>query len=356
MGQGPEAAASGELSPRDEIQVGRLLPDLEESFLDFYRSTLKEAVRFEKYWPWHKAGPQGIGTEEAFVATFQGRLVGGVGAVAAPVTYAGRRIHASWQQDSIVSPSLRGKGVGRKLVEAAAQDFDVVMAKGTSDAMYRLRKSAGFQDVPRSNYLLKVLKPARHVNLGKRWLAEIVLRLWGKMLEGLAARGRVPVTTVDRFDESVDGLASALSVEPVFRLYKSTQYLNWRYLGCPDRKYNILRAGAADSRGWAVTGIAEGGRGDGWIIDLLCPTNDRACRHSLLCAGVRNLRSSGVTRILAFATLPQARRSLMRLGFVPVPSTPRFTFRQSSNIPLPVPMENFLWDFWHGDGDVELYQ
>jgi hypothetical protein len=48
------------------------------------------------------------------------------------------------------------------------------------------------------------------------------------------------------------------------------------------------------------------------------------------------------------------RRWFMRYGFVPTKFTPRFTYR-AANKEITEKVGTVEWDFWHGDGDLELY-
>jgi hypothetical protein len=245
---------------------------------------------------------------------------------------------------------MRGKGVGRLLVEKAAQGWELAMAKGTSPAMYALRKAAGFVDVARSCHMLRVLTPRLRKAGPARAAAEIAAWGWGAVVWSRLRRRPAEAASLDGFGAEFDRFAGAGRGDPVFRPAKDSRYLNWRYFQCPSRHYqvisNVPRAGAV-----VLKLPAEAG-GEGWIVDAVVDWREGDSGESLLAAGTACLEDSGAGRIWAFATLPAARRTLRRLGFVATSETPRFTVRPSGSLRFE---ESIPADFWHGDGDVELY-
>lgn len=333
-----------------ELQIEFVNPDSEEPFLSFHRAHSRESSRFLQYWQWRKQAPESCGKEEVAIAFWQGGIVGSVGAVTAPITFAGRKICAAWQQDSLVAPSARGKGIGRALVEKSAEGWDQVMAKGTSDAMYALRRSVGFLDVPNSTCLLRVLKPRWRKRALRQRLGEMAIWLWGKALGSRGISSRQCLFDMNSFDSRFDELALLRSMWPGLRPYKDSAYLNWRYFQCPARKYTVI--GSTQAAAAAVLGLASKTAAEGWIVDLICDWRNTADIQDLLAGGVDRLQQLGAERIWAFATMPQARRMLRRLGFVATSVTPRFTMRAKASSDLPA---TIVADFWHGDGDAELY-
>jgi hypothetical protein len=275
--------------------------------------------------------------------------------VPAIVTLSGSKFSATWQQDSLVSSEARGKGVGKRLVEKGMDGWEITMAKGTSDAMYGLRKSLGFVDVPNSDYLVKVCKKRAEYGKLRDRLAECLLLFWKVVLPLPKADPSIEIKSVDSFDKSFDQLSEKLSQEHVFRLHKGQAYLNWRYFQCPGKKYQVFRAGGDEARGAIVTGIMGKASEEGWVVDLLCSRRDEGCALALLLKALKNLERQSVSRIYAFATLSIARKWFRRLGFLPTGRTPRFAYKICGRGIDVNSLAQIPWDFWHGDGDVELY-
>jgi GNAT superfamily N-acetyltransferase len=341
------------------VSIEVLRANGQDRFLNFFRDHLPAYHRFVELWNWRKDGLPASGGETAVIARYRDDIVGVLGIVPVRLTISGRSIQACWQQDSLVSPAMRGKGVGKKLVEEAAKNFDMVMAKGTSDAMYRLRKKLGFQDVMHGDLMIRVLqaRPDKTVD-SKTRIAEWLLLGWGSMVHAVRHSKAEPTETVSpicRFGSGFDTVAQRCADRPVVRPWKDSNYLNWRYCCCPGRSYRILQHHGSD-RTDAMVLNCTGKLGDeGWIVDCTCSPEGSAGFSSLLARGLREFRTSGVRRVYAFATHPVIRRRLRHFGFVSTGRSPRFTYRTRSGSELNAYLSNHPWDFWHGDGDVELY-
>lgn len=336
------------------IEIEALESNEEHDLLDFYARNLDTWKRFHVLWKWRKKALADFGKEEAIVAKENSNIMGCIGVVPVTLTLGGIKIKSSWQQDSLVSSTMRGKGVGKKLIEGAGRGWEVVMAKGTSNAMYRLRKSIGYRDVPLSNYLVRVCR-LRGKGSFKEKAGELALRAWKSLIPLPKPKPEIQVREVDRFDPSFDELCADLKEESVLRLYKNHQYLNWRYFQCPGGNYKVFRAGGEQTRGAVVATVSGEKASEGWIVDLIVSHQAPDAAKALLSAAVNYLEKRKVSRIWTFATHPLVRRWFLRYGFLPTDRTPRFTWKAyDPNFPSEI-LASTPWDFYHGDGDVELY-
>jgi len=338
-----------------QVEIKLMSPDDEGALLGFMEKNLENWGKFRKLWQWRQENKEVSGGETAVIVEENGTIVGSVGIVHAEVVIKGKTVKASWQQDSLISPGMRGKGLGKKLVNEGAKGWDLVMAKGTSQEMYGLRKSVGFSDVPNSDYLVRIYKPRFVVRKPKESAAECVLAVWKSILPMPGTDSTVEVKEINAFDQTFDFLADELSKENVLRLHKNQKYLNWRYFECPGKHYKVFRAGGEKTRGALVLNITGQDFDEGWIVDLICYSKDKKCAYALLKAAMNYFKEQRVSRIWAFATLPAARRCLYRFGFLPTGRTPRFTYHVYGENLDPGILATTSWDFWHGDGDVELY-
>jgi GNAT superfamily N-acetyltransferase len=324
-------------------------PSDEEAAREFYRRMFPASARVVELLEWRSRTPQASGGNSTFVARLEGQLVGAMNLVPFELRAGDRVFKAAWQQDSVVSEVMRGQGIGRELINRSAAAYDVVLAKGTSEAMYKLRKSCGFRDVVNSNYLVRVLSPVRFGTSSKHRAYALAL---GAL--SLLARRRQQTTLntqpLDRFGIEFDELADASRGPREIRPIKPSAFLNWRYRECPGRNYKII--GSIGSEG--LTGAVVVTQGHmSWIVDLLSDNSD-ATLIALIRASVKSCRANGAASIHTFATSEVARRCLRREGFVEVPRTPQFTYRAVPAVDQAL-QQNLDWLFWHGDGDFELY-
>ncbi|KJS28680.1 MAG: hypothetical protein VR64_23450 [Desulfatitalea sp. BRH_c12] len=338
------------------IKISKLTHQEIPGLLGFMEQSLKTWPIFNELWHWREQGMPESGGEEAIVAKAEDSVVGCIGVVPLMVTVKGQPVRACWQQDSLVSSAMRGRGLGKKLVAEAEKGYHLVMAKGTSPAMYRLRKSVGFLDVDNADYLVRVLKPAAISNPFKKYLIECGLWVYGALVPFPRGRDNLQVASIRHFDREFDDLAKKRSAENVIIPFKSADFLNWRYFRCPIKTYTVFKAYDAGLRGAIVLNIPQkDASGDGWIVDLICAPDDAACAYGLLRRALAFFKEHHVQRVFTFATLPAARRWFFRIGFLPTGKTPRFTYRYLEEGHSGLALEGLNWNFWHGDGDVELY-
>src|SRR5262249_17405460 len=154
-------------------------------------------------WEWRKIGAP---ERSVVIAKEKSTIVGCVGVVPASVMVTGSQVNTSWQQDSIVAPAMRRQGLGKRLVSEGAEGWDLVLAKGTSEPMYALRKSLGFRDVPNSNYLVRE---------SKRMGDDRVHSLLRSFIPLSQNPQHIPIKPIGTFDQSFDSLAKKLSNEHV---------------------------------------------------------------------------------------------------------------------------------------------
>jgi len=334
-----------------EIRIFPLRLAEVDPVLKFYESNLGTWKQFITFWDWRQNGNPCQREPKAVVARNAGEIVGCMSLNPVLIITGKRGLVASWQQDSLVLGSMRGKGLGKRLIHEANQACDLALAKGTSRSMYALRKAVGFHDVPNSNYLVRIEEPRPLKEKARKGVAEQVIALWSHLIHRPPIRSDIEVKRIDVFDSSFDKLATLLAEEDILRIFKDRKYLDWRYFQCPERNYIIFRAGGEKARGAIVINMT--GDREGWIIDLISLSSDKQCIDALIAKAVDHFKTNHIARIWVFATLPSIRRRLYRFGFLPTPKTPRFTY--SWNKAVPRVLNDISWDFWHGDGDMELY-
>ena len=325
-----------------------------DDYLRFMGDHLKDGGHFRDIWNWRLSEPDHSGGEIPFIARADATLLGTVGVIPMPVSFQGRRFQACWQLDSVVSPKARGMGLGKRLVNRAAEGWDLVLAKGTSTPMYGLRKSLGYRDVRNSDYLVRIFQPRGIATVSaKKALLEELAALWARALPSPGATGaETSIEPISSFDASFDQLADEQAREPVFRPRKDAGYLNWRYFKCPLRQYRIFRAGRERALGAIVIKTGPGNE-EGWIVDMV--SSSTGVTRLLIQAALEYFRDHRVARVWSFCTHGPSRRALLRQGFVPTGITPRFTCSIRSGGALAKLLPQSPWDFWHGDGDIELY-
>lgn len=336
------------------LQCSEVNPAEEEQLLDLYRRFLSQAERTIQLYYWRKQGRVTSGGIRPFAAWRGTVMVGAVSAVPVVMTWNGNYYRAVWQQDSIVDPAVRGMGIGGKLVEIARCDSDLLLAKGTSDAMYHLRLKSGFTDVPNSEYLTCVIARNYQTTGMRRWLYFRFLYLWFVLRRRRVRTTTVRCSQITEFSQDFDELDRALAQGSCLRQAKNSEFLNWRYGNCPGREYHIVRAeNDGVLRGAAVLNLKDSSAEDAWLVDMVCDPGDSETISVLVDHSVRVSAGHGKGCLRTFCTSDRIRSHLFAFGFVKSRSTPRFTCKVERK--PGTEFESVEWNVWHGDGDRELY-
>ncbi|MFZ5623676.1 MAG: GNAT family N-acetyltransferase [Gemmatimonadota bacterium] len=331
-----------------DVVVRRLSQGDDNALFAFYDRVHPKAATLRTLFAWRREMPNDAGSSEVFGAFAGEALLGALTVLPIP-TAGGRRV--CWQLDSIVAPEARGKGIGQRLVCEAKASWDIVLAKGTSDAMYALRKGVGFADVPHSMYLYRA---TRAVATGVSWKIRIALpalfiRAGGRPRTRLG----VAIVPLGHFGPVYDEFADAWRAESgVIAPVKSAAYLRWRYLTCPNRTYQVLELRA----GGRVLGAAVLRRSRivpsvTWLVDLISSPYHAPDAAAMIASVLDAARQQGVSIVRTFCSDPYLAVVMREAGFREAPSSPRFTC-----LPRSAAGAGARIAFWHGDGDVELYQ
>jgi GNAT superfamily N-acetyltransferase len=335
----------------------RELPLTEMSGLfEFYRCFHEDAEAVEKYFRWRQKGLPASGGNRPLVVEVNGKIAGAVNVMPVKLVCKGQNINAAWQGNTLVSPEMRGRGVGKRLLNEGATGYPLTLGKGTTLAMYQLKLKEGFQDVPHSNYLIKVLTPWRIKRPLPKKLIFFIYTLLGRLKYSATKVSDLEIQVIKKFDERYDQLAEQLSRCPDLKLYKNSHYLNWRYVDCPDKNYLILQAVREDNLLGAMVISPNKTSGEtAWILDIIGDVNKPGEIGRLLDEAIQYVRSLQAADIRIFATSGKVRKILIGKGFININYTPRFTYRFVDKA-LEAELAGVEWNFWQGDGDYELYQ
>lgn len=144
--------------------------------------------------------------------------------------------------------------------------------------------------------------------------------------------------------EEFTALADRLGSRHGFCVRRSAEYLNWRFLEAPHRRYRLLTARRAGLLcGYAITErVAE----VGWIVDLFA-TDDGAVPRALTAAAVTLFRAEGIATATAsiFETHPWVTH-LAGLGFRPREACPLVL---GPDAPRPADVQARPWLVVQGD-------
>jgi len=294
-----------------------------------------------------------------YVCKVDGKDAGQLAVIPVEIVLAGEHIRGGWCVDFFVSPNFQRRGIGKKLLNAAFNDFPVQMTLGQTDASFELFHS-GLKWVFNDNRLTSYKSL-----LKKRLAFKFLLKKLG------IYRGCSPeLKPVSFFNlpsgESFDLVNSFADCSDILRgqnvkdknvagILRTADFLEWRYLKHPYIKYSInkitLSSGICVHVVWRVVNR------DSWctavIVDILYSDKVSAdsMKHALdifwQCAVTMGLEviECQTSDKLVLQGLRDSNMSQRHLA-------QRFLYGTNSMEKCPI-IENDQWRLFAGDCDVE---
>ncbi len=307
---------------KDSIEIRRYRKDDQEACIGLLLAKLTphERDRAREYrltrWHWQYYGNPNNpdGEPLIWVACLEGNVAGMVCTVPVKVrTPAGMRL-GMWGVDFVVSKSLRGKGIGKRLLRAWLATPGIAFVRGWSPVSFKVATGLGFKllwGFPSYRIILSRSGYFRML-LAKRKKKEIVASL--KSL--LKPMPRVTMTSCDVGTEvphDWDALWQKVAASYDFIVERDLAYLRWRFFEHPTHAYTLVTLRRkAELKGVAIVRVAAGQERFGIISDLVVNPHDTESVRLLLSESLAYLKSQGACA--ALVDLPQ-RLAEMVWGF-----------------------------------------
>jgi GNAT superfamily N-acetyltransferase len=348
----------------DAFVVDRRQPKDESQIEGLYRAVFGTALAegSRRRWHWqYDENPETAGQDPVIWVAREadGRILGQYASMPVRLWWGETEVSSSWGMDVFVRPEARGRGVGARLFCAWADHVDVALGLGLTPSSYGLFLKLGYRDVGPVPFFEKALDP---VAVARRRLGRLLGQVAGRAL-GLALRLRerrprpqsAAVTQrIDGFGPEHDDLWERARASYAMCVRRDAAYLNWKYVRCPHRSYDLWEARRAEKvTGYAVTRHEDyHGLRLGWIVDLFTASDDPDSREALLDAVLAAFREARVARAQAFAMSTTLAGSLRGRAFWAGRSPMQFCVR--SRWPSDTVLEDLgRWHVVFGDSDMD---
>jgi len=237
------------------------------------------------------------------------RVVGQIGVQSAELKVDERLQPAGWIVDVMVLENYRGQGIAHRLYKAVAAKVPLLVTLTMAPATRRIAERLGAITLP------PVYQFSRWARLDKQKIARFMAartrhrKTWNKgalLAEKLGAPSMaaalvnpmlavrdlmmrpcptgLAINEVERFDHSVDDFWTQISRGYAYGVPRSTRFLNWRFLNCPQMNYRLFEArlygklvGTLVLRRTEVVELPQG-----IIVDLVTERGDISVLESLI--------------------------------------------------------------------------
>ena len=264
----------------------------------------------------------------AWICLEEDRIVGHLGALPVEIVVRGEPRTMAWARDLIVARSMRGRGIGSRLMRMLPDLFGHAGVLGYEDT-YGLYRRIGYEDVGTVPTYLKVRRPRAFAAafLSSRMASALAAPLLRVAQMRMPHRGgsKVQVEQLGDFDARFDRFWRSIEPDLGSVVRRTSATMRWRYLRNPTAQYRVLAAvSGAEVLGIAVarSGRSHGVR-IGIITELLTHPADRNTMRALIDAAERSLDEAASEPIVFVRTAVRGStygRELLRAGYLPSPS------------------------------------
>lgn len=292
----------------EELLIRKIAPEEAPYALSFFVSRYpakQREIAFEKRaerWRWqyfsHPCGEPGI-----WIAKLGERIVGIIGTNSVRISTPKGIIKAVWAGDLLIDPSVRGKGLGKRLVDAWKESGDTAVGKGFNEIAYSLYRNRGFEGVTgfTSIYIVlsKMRLAAKFLLGGERKKLSMLARSIAKPASSLARSAGFSISTKETLPPETLTLWRTIAGRYRFAFERDERYLKWRFLEHPRHRHSFLelkRDGVLS--GLAIVRIGEGKNPLGVVLDLFVDPTEKELVLELMRGTLAFLASKGACAAL----------------------------------------------------------
>jgi GNAT superfamily N-acetyltransferase len=307
-------------------------------------------------WGWLAKNPEG--GSPAWVAMRGGDVVGHVAILPVTVSAPSGLTRAAWARDLMVSPDVRGSGLGSQLIRTAlTASGGQLLLGGLNPNVSRMYRKLGYQDMGAiPSFVLPVRARAVLERLGVPSVVAAfggpIARVTSRLLSTRSRGDPVHVTPLDAFDARFDDWWSQIEPSLGCVVRRTSATMRWRYVEHPVNRYRAIAAwrdGALRAVVVARSGTTRG-LPSGHIVELLAAPTDTDAALRLIDAAIDLLMADDPVLLRCSTTSSVVRTALIRSGFLPAPAPFRWMLASPEGRPLGACPR---WTITSGDSDLD---
>jgi GNAT superfamily N-acetyltransferase len=314
----------------------------------FIREAYEELALYKGHdrWRWQFVDNPFLDDREddppVWIALSGDRIVGQIAVQRCGLRAGGRDYRAGWIVDVMILPAFRGAGLGHRLYQGAAESGLALLTLTMAPATRRMADRLGAvtlpamrqwsrMETPSGDDISRYLVARTAYRPGLQRAVKLVNGAGGAGAIALGARQGVRIRdwlsppkidggylfdAVERFDDSIDSLWKSVEGR-LAGVPRTAQHLNWRFVDCPQLRYERFRVTRASRLvGYLVLRACEEIElRQGIVVDALAIEDDEAVWRQLFAYASQRFAGQAASLEAAFST-PAATRALARSGFL----------------------------------------
>ena len=350
----------------DEIIIEQLKLSDKDKIIPFLRRAYDDNPRMsdERHWDWHysEAPHADAGKPPVWIARSGEEIVGQVGTIPVMVNVRGEQRRAIWILDMIVMPEFRRRGLVKRMLKDAEENFTSfgLVLNSAEQHSTPLMKSMGYNHLINVARFHKPLFPANDI----REIAKFDLLRKGVNLAFAPFRPRYRenenVRAVGGFDTAFDTLWAEAETQWACAVRRTAKYLEWQFARQPRKKFDVLGYYEGERLlGYAVLYFrkprANGAIAKAAISDICYhPDNPKKIVDALLEESLRLAVERGAGGLVTDAHDRLLEERLAHYGFWRVKNPLQFMVKSDEFQDLLYNHEN--WFLTRADCDVSIFE
>ncbi len=323
------------------------------------------ATRIKQIWRW-KIEDNPFKNDDipvTLVVEHAGSIVGLISVMPAPFNVANQEVTGLWLGDYLVHPDHRGPGA--RLMKIMMKKPYLLLGE-TNDQSYPIVKKLGWSDVFTVTNRISIIDMRAIIEqkTGNIVLANIGGVIWRLFRKMAVKVRRAPcrelfLEQVTSFDQRIDCFWDRVKSQYGSIVSRNRQYLNWRFVERPDRKYTMFVISDEQMvHGYIVISdeIIDGMK-FGHIIDVLVTPGKEDAFNRLVAKGVEELAGRGVALVTCYVSPYNDlfHKLLKKNGFYFKTAKRRIVyFNNNKDISDQVLADRSLWFISKSDADMEM--
>jgi GNAT superfamily N-acetyltransferase len=352
-----------------DVQIKQFELSDQDALLSFLRLTYPGEPRRcdPTFWKWHFLENPYAGSDDipVWLVKAGDEIVGQMATIPFKLKVGEFEEHALWSIDFIMLPEYRGRGLGKRLVQAAHEThWQSIMELGHNEQSGAVFRSLNWVELGNINRYHKLLFPGDAVREISRLapVRHLANLLYAPFRPNLSALSEVRgvLREVTTFDSSFDDLWRDASVQWQCAAVRSSRFLDWQYLKQPGKKFDVIGYYESDRLlGYVVLFFRKaepsGVLSKAAITDICySATNSQEVIDALL-QGALHLaiekRAGGLVTDILDARVEQR---LRQLGFWRIKKSPPFMVKTVERQELMYDRKS--WFLTRGDADISIFE